>query len=117
MQESLSTLQCADLEVMQELALRTVGIFHYPKGSNPAEVAEHAAGFAAYFGKVTRTSIKFGSGSMPYAILNFETSTAAQAALAHKPKPLFKGLPVDPLPWRLPGHSQKAGSFGNELLT
>lgn len=88
------------LQGVQDLAKRTVGIFHYPKDSDPALVSQHAKTFGSQFGEVLRVFVKWGSGAQPYAILNFASREAADAAVGQRP--VFMGTPVDPTPWRLP---------------
>ncbi|KAK9826590.1 hypothetical protein WJX74_004519 [Apatococcus lobatus] len=94
----------------EEIARRTVGIFHYPKNSDPAQVCQHAEAYGRKFGDVLRVSIKWGSGAQPYAILNFSTVEAALAAVEHGQRPVFMGTPVNPSAWRLPGQPLSSGA-------
>ena len=94
---------------MQDWARRTVAIFGYPKDSNTADVTQHAHAFGSQFGKVIGTNMKYGSGRQPYAIVNFETMQAAQAAVLHHPKPRFQGALVSPKAWNLPSQRPSSG--------
>ncbi|KAK9826681.1 hypothetical protein WJX74_009673 [Apatococcus lobatus] len=94
----------------EDLAGRTVAIFHYPKHSDPVQVSQHAKSFGSQFGEVLSAHLKRGSGQQPYVILNFASITAAVAAVEHNQRPLFLGSPVDPTPWRLPSGPGSEGS-------
>ena len=102
---------------MQELARRTVGIFHYPKGSALNEVKQHADNFGRQFGQVLHSQGKRNINQNVYAILNFETPGEAQAALAPGSKPIFKGVPEYVLPWKIPGKAQVPGAAFKHSLT
>lgn len=95
---------------LQELALRTIGIFKYPRGADVAHVLEHAEAFGCRFGKVAKTSFKRDAAGRPYAVLNFEAASAASAALADSSELDFQTCPVYPKPWYLPDQRPTSGA-------
>lgn len=109
----LSRSRCCEMLPcdLQALAKRTVGIFNYPKNSDPAQVSDHAHGYGVIFGEVRRVSIKTGRDLQLYAIINFCSADAALAAVQQSQKPLFMGTAVNPSAWKLPWQPISSGGL------
>lgn len=96
---------------LQALAKRTVGIFNYPKNSDPAQVSEHAYAYGVRFGEVQRVIINTGRDLQLYAIINFCSADAALAAVQQRQPLLFMGTTVNPSAWKLPWQPISSGGL------